>query len=100
MKTISQTLASISALIAGLTLVHPPDLRWRLALWVPKLMAAPADRALWLHTVAAGFDGLDEPTPETLDIITPTFYGETTTCFLAQGVCKVTDKASRGADAL
>jgi GNAT superfamily N-acetyltransferase len=47
-------------------------------------IAGPGDRDLWLRTVAQGFDGLDNPAPETLDILAANFDSATATCYLAR----------------
>jgi GNAT superfamily N-acetyltransferase len=46
-------------------------------------IAGPEQRALWLHTVAQGFDGSDEPSPTTVEMLAPNFASATATCFLA-----------------
>jgi GNAT superfamily N-acetyltransferase len=41
------------------------------------------DRELWLRTVGQGFDGLDDPAPETLAILAANFDSAGATCYLA-----------------
>jgi GNAT superfamily N-acetyltransferase len=41
------------------------------------------DRELWLHTVAQGFSGSEDPPQEMLDILAPNFDSQIAACFLA-----------------
>jgi GNAT superfamily N-acetyltransferase len=43
----------------------------------------PRERELWLHTVAQGFSGREDPPQEMLDILAPNFDSQIATCFLA-----------------
>jgi GNAT superfamily N-acetyltransferase len=43
----------------------------------------PQDRDLWLHTVAQGFSGREDPPQEVLDVLAPNFDSQIAACFLA-----------------
>lgn len=45
--------------------------------------AKPAEAELWLKTVAQGFGEEEIPSPETLDVLAPNFYGTSAICFIA-----------------
>jgi GNAT superfamily N-acetyltransferase len=47
-------------------------------------IAGLKERDLWLRTVAQGFDGSDDPSPETLDILAPNFDSAHAMCCLAR----------------
>lgn len=45
--------------------------------------AAPGDGQQWLEITAKGFDEVEQPSPETYEILGPNFYAPESACFLA-----------------
>ena len=46
-------------------------------------VAGRMDRELWLRTVAQGFDAVEDPRPETLEVLAPNFDSFGAACYLA-----------------
>jgi len=45
--------------------------------------ATSAHADIWIETTARGFDGLEQPSADTLAIMAPNFHSEIATCYLA-----------------